>query len=167
MQPMLKWVLRWGSHPWWWAICTWFLSHAWLFAYPHYQSFQFYCTIFPLKFDFHSILKQPITTIVSFGMMGCYSFCFPWKSLPHAAWSSPFPQGALPLALHTSISKQIGIKLANSDLIPICFEIPITQIISKPSKNWQFWWKNWQFFRQFYIFSNLLRTVVLYQKPIL
>jgi hypothetical protein len=57
--------------------------------------------------------------------------------------------------------------LANSDLIPICFEIPITQIISKPSKNWQFWWKNWQFFRQFYIFSNLLRTVVLYQKPIL
>jgi hypothetical protein len=50
----------------------------------------------------------------------------------------PFSQGALPLALHTSISKQIGIKLANSDLIPICFEIPITQIISKPSKNWQF-----------------------------
>ncbi len=26
------------------------------------------------KFDFHSILKQPITTIVSFDMMGCYSF---------------------------------------------------------------------------------------------
>jgi hypothetical protein len=28
--------------------------------------------------------------------------------------------------------------LANSDLILICFEIPITQIISKPLKNWQF-----------------------------
>ncbi len=37
--------------------------------------------------------------------MGCYSFCFSWKSLPHSAWSSQFSQGALPLALHTSISK--------------------------------------------------------------
>jgi hypothetical protein len=27
--------------------------------------------------------------------------------------------------------------------------------------------KNWQCIRQFYNFSNLLRTVVLYQKPIL
>ncbi len=92
------------------------------------------------KFDFHSILKQPITTIVSFDMMGCYSFLLFMKIFASLSMIIPiFPRSfALPLALHTSISKQIGIKLANSDLILICFEIPITQIISKPLKNWQF-----------------------------